>query len=116
MSAYKDWKLSGEHAGHKWEMWYAWGNMSNGESVGMLQVRVDGKKVEPGRSGVKNLVQFLQVPADFEVQPLGADENPPGKTTCGNCGLSWDDDIPTTWTPVPSGRCPFEYYHIHEED
>ena len=30
---------------------------------------------------------------------------------CGSCGLVWDDAIPTSWTPAPSGRCPFEYYH-----
>ncbi len=31
--------------------------------------------------------------------------------TCGDCGRSWDDAIATEWTPSPSGRCPFEYYH-----
>lgn len=36
------------------------------------------------------------------------------KTTCGTCGLSWDDSIVTGMTPVPSGRCPFE--HFHRED
>jgi hypothetical protein len=25
--------------------------------------------------------------------------------------LSWDDSIPTSYTPAPSGRCPFEYFH-----
>jgi len=34
--------------------------------------------------------------------------------TCGNCGRSWDDSISTQMTPVPSGRCPFEYYHDGE--
>mgnify|MGYP007044121884 CR=1 FL=1 len=28
--------------------------------------------------------------------------------TCGECGRSWDDSIPTSMTPAPSGRCPFE--------
>lgn len=28
--------------------------------------------------------------------------------TCGECGRSWDDSIPTGMTPAPSGRCPFE--------
>lgn len=54
------------------------------------------------------------IPADFEVQPLKADENPPGKTTCGHCGLSWDDDKSTSLTPTPAARCPFEYFHIHD--
>ncbi|AYD82172.1 hypothetical protein KNU13_gp86 [Gordonia phage Turuncu] len=30
---------------------------------------------------------------------------------CGECGRSWDDAIATSWTPTPSGRCPFEYDH-----
>lgn len=56
------------------------------------------------------------VPADFAVQPLKDGEEPKGKTTCGHCGLSWDDDKQTGWTPVPSGRCPFEYFHMYPED
>jgi hypothetical protein len=28
--------------------------------------------------------------------------------TCGHCGRSWDDSIPTSMTPAPAGRCPFE--------
>src|SRR5690348_2299603 len=31
--------------------------------------------------------------------------------TCGACGRSWDDGVVTSMTPVPSGRCPFEYFH-----
>jgi len=31
--------------------------------------------------------------------------------TCGTCNRSWDDTISTSMTPVPSGRCPFEYEH-----
>jgi len=34
--------------------------------------------------------------------------------TCGACGRSWDDTVSTAWTPVPSGRCPFEYEHDDE--
>ena len=36
--------------------------------------------------------------------------------TDGNCGLSWDDSIITSWTPTPSARCPFEYFHVYEND
>lgn len=36
--------------------------------------------------------------------------------TCGTCGLSWDDAVATDWTPVPSGRCPFEYFHLPQEE
>lgn len=31
--------------------------------------------------------------------------------TCGTCGRSWNDAATSTWTPAPSGRCPFEYDH-----
>ena len=31
--------------------------------------------------------------------------------TCGTCNRSWDDTVSTSMTPVPSGRCPFEYEH-----
>ncbi len=46
-----------------------------------------------------------------EVRILHDDDQPPGRTTCGTCGLSWDNNISTATTPVPSGRCPFEYEH-----
>lgn len=32
-------------------------------------------------------------------------------STCGTCLRSWDDSKPTSLTPAPSGRCPFEYFH-----
>lgn len=54
-----------------------------------------------------------KIPADFPVRPLSraqAAKNP-NACTCGTCGRSWDDSIATSWTPTPSGRCPFEYYH-----
>ncbi len=54
---------------------------------------------------------LLPVPADFPVRVLGPDENPPGRTECGECGRAWDDSITTGWTPVPAARCPFEYFH-----
>lgn len=31
--------------------------------------------------------------------------------TCGTCRRTWDDSVPTAWTPAPSARCPFEYDH-----
>lgn len=54
----------------------------------------------------------ITIPADFPVQPI--DPNDPtakDPATCGTCGLSWDDGKSTSWTPAPSGRCPFEYFH-----
>lgn len=46
----------------------------------------------------------------IEVYPEGC-ELPQGVAVCGTCGRAWDDDAVTDVTPVPSGRCPFEYEH-----
>jgi hypothetical protein len=52
------------------------------------------------------------IPTDFEVQPIAPDDpSAIDPATCGTCGLTWDDGISTSWTPAPSGRCPFEYFH-----
>lgn len=42
---------------------------------------------------------------DDDGEPISA------MTQCGACGRWWDDAIVTSMTPVPSGRCPFEYEH-----
>lgn len=34
--------------------------------------------------------------------------------TDGACGLTWDDSIVTSMTPAPSGRCPFEAFHVYD--
>jgi hypothetical protein len=34
---------------------------------------------------------------------------------CNTCGRAWNDDKPTAWTPTPSGRCPFEYWHTQKD-
>lgn len=52
-----------------------------------------------------------EVPADFEVRPLLPGEPAQERATCGACGRSWDDAIPTSYTPAPSARCPFEAWH-----
>lgn len=46
------------------------------------------------------------------VEIIDDDAEVPGRMTCGVCGRSWDDSVPTAWTPVPSARCPFEYEHL----
>lgn len=51
------------------------------------------------------------VPDDFAVRPLMHGDEATDRVTCGTCGRSWDDAISTSWTPTPSGRCPFEYFH-----
>jgi hypothetical protein len=57
-----------------------------------------------------------EIPADFPVQPIEpGDPAAVDPATCGTCGLTWDDGISTSWTPAPSGRCPFEYFHVDEE-
>ena len=53
----------------------------------------------------------MKLPKDFPVQPLRANQKAKDRVTCGTCGRSWDDAIPTSWTPAPSARCPFEYFH-----
>lgn len=57
------------------------------------------------------------IPADFPVRPFPDDSTVeylaqfPDATTCMECGLVWDDGKSTSLTPVPAGRCPFEYFH-----
>jgi hypothetical protein len=51
------------------------------------------------------------IPPDFPVRPLAKLHFTDNEVTCGQCGLTWDDSILTGWTPAPSGRCPFEYFH-----
>lgn len=63
---------------------------------------------------LEQLLTVEDVPSDFPVKPLKTGETAKDKMTCGTCGLSWDDAIGTSWTPVPSARCPFEYFHKSE--
>jgi hypothetical protein len=56
------------------------------------------------------------IPTDFPVKIVPPGTKGEGIATCGHCGLSWDDSIVTDWTPVPSARCPFEPFHVYEDD
>lgn len=67
--------------------------------------------LEEGLTPFDPRLQPSDIPDDFVVRPLTDDEHPPGESLCGTCGLSWDDDIVTGITPVPSARCPFEQFH-----
>lgn len=61
----------------------------------------------------------IDIPANHPVQPLRtAAERAAAKdpVSCGGCGLSWDDAIPTSYTPAPSARCPFEAFHPDEPE
>lgn len=59
------------------------------------------------------------IPEDFPVQPL---TTPAEIAAAGDpvqdwtCQLWWDDAIPTSHTPAPAGRCPFEDYHLDDPD
>ena len=55
-----------------------------------------------------------EIPVGFPVRPLVAGQSAMDKATCGYCGLSWDDGKVTSMTPTPSGRCPFEYFHVYK--
>lgn len=58
-----------------------------------------------------NRVKPSEIPKDFPVRPLRAGQRAIDRATCGTCGLSWDDGKSTSYTPAPSARCPFEYFH-----
>jgi hypothetical protein len=53
----------------------------------------------------------IKVPKDHPVRPLKRNQPAEDRATCGTCGLSWDDAIPTSMTPAPAARCPFEEFH-----
>lgn len=65
--------------------------------------------------GRPNLV-LRRVPADFPVRPLRRSTRIFGRCTCGTCGLSWNDNLVTSYTPAPSARCPFEAFHDDATD
>lgn len=56
------------------------------------------------------------IPKGWAVRPLRRGQKAKDAATCGACGLSWDDGKSTSMTPAPSGRCPFEAFHVHEEE
>lgn len=51
------------------------------------------------------------IPDTHPVRPLADGDPAVDRVTCGTCGRSWDDAVVTEWTPAPSARCPFEYWH-----
>lgn len=51
------------------------------------------------------------IPKGFPVKPLRLGDSATDPMTCDTCYRSWDDAVSTSYTPVPAGRCPFEYYH-----
>lgn len=65
-------------------------------------------------------LRVKDIPKGFIVRPFLLHRcrkpAPPRTMTCGHCGLSWDDGKITSMTPVPSGRCPFEYHHRYDDE
>jgi len=56
------------------------------------------------------------IPEDWPVQPIDEDdETAADPMSCGTCGLTWDDAVITSMTPVPSARCPVESFHVATE-
>lgn len=72
---------------------------------------------ECGKIDADDRPDEIEIPADFPVQPVPNDEAQQRAVdgeciaTCEGCGLSWNDSIPTSYTPAPAGRCPFEAFH-----
>lgn len=64
----------------------------------------------------KKAKTHTRIPLDFPVRPIRATTVVKDRKMCGHCGLSWDDGKITAWTPVPSARCPFEYFHLYPEE
>lgn len=56
-------------------------------------------------------LKLSDIPREHPVKPLRAGQKAIEPVRCGTCGLRWDDGKCTAWTPTPSGRCPFEYFH-----
>jgi hypothetical protein len=53
-----------------------------------------------------------KIPRDWPVQPITPTlDQTTGLTQCWTCGRYWDDSKPTSLTPAPAARCPFEYFH-----
>jgi hypothetical protein len=100
-----------------------------GDSEKALRRARAAKAVFPGALGQKMYKIFMEpwadkaaatagsklplsaIPKDYPVQPLKPGQKAKDPVTCGDCGLSWDDAIPTGMTPAPSARCPFEAFH-----
>jgi hypothetical protein len=61
--------------------------------------------------GVTLDTDWEEIPDDFPVHELYDEDDATDRMSCGTCGREWDDAVPTGWTPTPSGRCPFEYFH-----
>ena len=69
--------------------------------------------LDTGVVEVFDAVEYLRYKGSSVTEGMHGDVYIVGDTVaeCGNCGRLWDDAVITSWTPAPSGRCPFEYEH-----
>ena len=66
-------------------------------------------------SSLATAAAAMQHYLDSAETSLDGDGNPKiDLATCGTCGRTWNDAAQTEYTPAPSGRCPFEYFHKPE--
>lgn len=93
-----------------------------GHAPGTLRTALDAvRDVRDGKMPVRAAIALVdgilgrlepdEIPEDFPVRPLRTGETGKDPMTCGHCGLTWDDAVPTEYTPTPSARCPFEAFH-----
>ena len=83
------------------------------EAMGYEPQYAPGSEPDPTRPEPVPLRDVFPHPVRSDVVELKPDD--PKATVCGTCGRGWDDSVSTSCTPTPSGRCPFEYEHNHEE-
>lgn len=96
---------------------------NNGFRMSVQIFEEDAKKAEKVADEIDRLLDDLEdvdddepddeqpIPADFPVRPIQPGEKATTPVTCGECGRTWDDAVPTAYTPAPSARCPFEHWH-----
>jgi len=91
-----------------------WGKTLNGRCYPSYPTDNDGRDISVVDEMDEEPVpatHTVVVPPDFPVQPVKPGDEAKDPMTCGTCGLTWDDAVSTGYTPVPSGRCPFEEFH-----
>lgn len=78
--------------------------------------------IEPDENGIERCTCCGEPDPDQQgtvyVHANGVEELDPADdraTVCGTCGRAWNDSVSTAVTPVPAGRCPFEYEHPDED-
>lgn len=84
-------------------------NVSQLEDQMRVEYREDGEEVLVAKIHANGVREVINAEIHQREYP-DADV-----VTCGVCGRSWDNSVSTGLTPIPSGRCPFEYEHVYPE-